>query len=138
MAGHAEVLGIFREAITAPFMQSVSQSPVNRFGISEDAPEEAFSRIAENFKRRGEERFGKAFVYVQDVQDETRSFTNIHRCFFNDFFRANGAPEVTPLFCALDNVWAAALQNGRYGVRFDRPTTLANGDDVCRFQFSKT
>ena len=24
-----------------------------------------------------------------------------------------------------------------YGVRFARPTTLAAGDDACRFQFSK-
>lgn len=138
LAGSSEVLSILREALTAPFKESVSQYLVNRFGISGDAPEEAFARIAENFKRRGEERFGEAFVYVQDVQDATRSFTNIHKCFFNDFFRANGAPEVTSIFCALDNVWADALRESRYGVRFDRPTTLAQGDDVCRFQFSKS
>jgi hypothetical protein len=138
LAWASEVLHVLREALTAPFKERVSQYLTNRFGISDDAPEEAFARIAENFKRRGEERFGEAFVYVQDVQDATRSFTNIHKCFFNDFFRANGGPEVTSLFCALDNVWADALRERRYGVRFDRPTTLAQGDDVCRFQFSRS
>ena len=134
----ASVLAIIREALIAPFEQQVSQYLDGRFGISQAAPQEAFVRISENFKRRGEERFGKAFAYVQDVQDEKRSFTNIARCFFNDFFRSNGAPEVTAIFCALDKVWAEALESGPYGVRFDRPTTLAQGDDACRFQFSRS
>ncbi len=138
LAEPASVLTIIRAALTAPFEQQVSQYLDGRFGISQAAPQEAFVRIAENFKRRGEERFGRAFAYVQDVQDAERSFTNIARCFFNDFFRTNGAPEVTAVFCALDKVWAEALESGPYGVRFDRPTTLAEGDDACRFQFRRT
>ena len=137
LTGKSEALRLLREALMAPFTEGASHYLEARFGISADAPEEAFNRISANFKRRGEERFGSAFVYVQDVQDVTRSFTNIQRCFFNDFFRANGAPEVTSIFCALDNVWAGALEAGPYRVRFDRPTTLAQGDDACRFQFSK-
>jgi hypothetical protein len=77
-------------------------------------------------------------TYVQEVQDRTRSFINIQQCFFNDFFRANGAPEVTPIFCAMDYLWAEELEQPHYGVRFDRPTTLAQGDDMCRFQFTKS
>ena len=80
---------------------------------------------------------GSTIRYVQDVQDAERSFTNIHRCFYNDFFRANGAPEVTPIFCAMDYLWAEELEKPQYGVRFERPTTLARGDDMCRFQFTK-
>jgi hypothetical protein len=30
-------------------------------------------------------------------------------------FRANGAAEVTSIFCALDNVWVDALHEARYG-----------------------
>jgi len=137
LADPSKVLAIICEAMTRPFEQQVGPYLEGRFGISEAAPQEAFVRISENFKKRGEERFGKAFAYEQDVQDSARSFTNIARCFFNDFFRANGAPEVTAIFCALDKVWANALESGPYGVRFDRPTTLAQGDDACRFQFSR-
>jgi len=133
-----EVLAILRSAMAAPIQARITTHLEERFGISQDAPADAFSLIAENFKRRGEERFGKAFTYVQDVQDGTRSFINIEKCFFNDFFRANGAPEVTPIFCAMDYLWAEELEQPHYGVRFDRPTTLAQGDDRCRFQFTKS
>ncbi len=131
------VLSILRNAMTVPFAEHLTAYIADRFGISQDAPEEAFTRIGENFKARGEERFGEAYTYVQEVQDGGRSFINIQKCFFNDFFRANGMPEVTPIFCAMDNLWAEELEKPCYGVRFERPTTLAQGGDMCRFQFSK-
>ena len=65
-------------------------------------------------------------------------FVNIHQCFFNDFFRANGAPELTALFCRVDNLWMDELANPKYRVRAERPTALGFGDDVCRFQFTNT
>jgi hypothetical protein len=138
LVGDAQVvLSILRNAMAAPFKERLTGYIADRFGISQDAPEEAFNRIAENFKARGEERFGKAYTYVQEVQDEGRSFINIQKCFFDDFFRANGVPEVTSIFCAMDNLWAEELEKPQYGVRFERPTTLARGDDMCRFQFTK-
>jgi hypothetical protein len=131
------VLSILRDAVTVPFAEHLTAYIADRFGISQDAPEEAFTRIAENFKARGEERFGQAYTYVQEVQDEGRSFVNIQKCFFNDFFRANGMPELTLIFCAMDNLWAEELEKPCYGIRFEHPTTLAQGGDMCRFQFSK-
>jgi len=131
------VLSILRYAMTVPFAEHLTAYIADRFGISQDAPEEAFTRIAENFKARGEERFGQAYTYVQEVQDEGRSFVNIQKCFFNDFFRANGVPELTLIFCAMDNLWAEELEKPCYGIRFERPTTLAQGGDMCRFHFSK-
>ena len=130
-------LSILCNAMATPFNERLTDYITDRFGISQDAPEEAFNRIAENFKARGEERFGKAYTYVQEVQDEGRSFINIQKCFFDDFFRANEIPEVTSIFCAMDNLWAEELEKPQYGVRFERPTTLARGDDMCRFQFTK-
>jgi len=131
------VASILRDAITVPFTEHLPAYIADRFGISQDAPEEAFTRIAQNFKARGEERFGKAYIYVQEVQDEGRSFINIQKCFFNDFFRANKIPELTPIFCAMDNLWAEELQKPCYGVHFECPTTLAQGGDMCRFHFTK-
>ena len=130
-------LSILHNAMAALFKEHLTGYIADRIGISQDAPEEAFNRIAENFKARGEEHFGKAYIYVQEVQDEGRSFVNIQKCFFDDFFRVNGMPELTPIFCAMDNLWAEELEKPRYKVRFERPTTLAQGDDVCRFQFTK-
>jgi len=139
LVGDAQaVLSILRNVMAAPFKERLTTYIAERFGISQDAPEEAFARIAENFKARGEERFGQAYSYVQEVQDEGRSFINIQKCFFNDFFRSNGMPEVTVIFCAMNNQWAEELEKPQYGVRFARPTTLARGDDMCRFQFTRT
>ena len=132
------LVALFLDAMSTPFRERIPSYLESRFGIAEDAPQDAFARISENFKARGEQRFGRAFRYSSDVRDASRNFVNIERCFFNDFFRRNDARELTAIFCALDKVWAEELARPRYGVRFDRPTTLANDDDACRFQFSKS
>ena len=128
-------LEVLRSAMTRPFKAQITGFLRDRFGISQDAPGEAFARIAETFQSRGQERFGCAFTFVSDGQDDARSFTKITKCLFNDFFRANDAGELTAVCCAMDYVWAEELAHPRYGVRFERPTTLAAGDDACRFRF---
>ncbi len=128
-------LSVLQSAMTAPFRAGIKAFIRDRFGISQDAPGEAFDRIAETFQSRGEERFGRAFTFVPDVNNGEQSCTNITRCLFNDFFRANNANELTVVCCAMDYVWAEELAHPRYGVRFERPTTLAAGDDTCRFRF---
>ena len=130
----AQAIAALMEATRRPFTRHIAAYLDDRFGISQDAPEEAFDRISETFKARGEERFGVTFTYVQAVQDQDRSHVNVTRCFFNDFFAANGAPEVTPILCAMDAVWAEETAHPRYGLHFERPTTLAAGGDACRFQ----
>ena len=128
-------VAVLQSSMTAPFRAGIKAFIRDRFGISQDAPQDAFERIAETFQSRGEERFGRAFTFVSDGRDEERSFTNITTCLFNDFFRANDANELTAVCCAMDYVWAEELAHPRYAVRFERPTTLAAGDDACRFRF---
>jgi len=106
-----------------------------RLGIRLDEPESAFDRIANCFIERGESRFGSAFRYAQDVLDEERCFVRIEKCFFDSFFRTHQAEDLTPLLCRLDIVWTEELHRRCSTVAFSRPTTLAAGDDACRFQF---
>ena len=131
----ATAVSLLQASMTTPFRAGIQAFIRDRFGISQDAPREAFDRIAETFQERGEQRFGRAFTFVPLVTDARHSFTNITRCLFNDVFRANGAPELTQVCCAMDLVWADELSRPRYGVRFERSTTLAAGDDACRFRF---
>ena len=107
-----------------------------RLGIRLDEPDSAFDRIADCFKERGEARFGKTFRYVQEALDEDRYHIRIEKCFFNQFLRDHQAEDLTPLLCRLDIVWADELHRRCSTVRFARPTTLASGDDACRFQFA--
>lgn len=106
----------------------------NRFGLSPVQKKGAFETVAANFKPFGEKMYGAAFRYEQEVRDNARIFVNIRTCLFHDFLLANGAPELNRLFCNLDNLWAEALEKD-YGVFFTRPTTLADGGDMCRFRF---
>jgi hypothetical protein len=82
--------------------------------------------------------YGKGFIFTKH-SDNMQSYyaTHVHRCLYHEFFKANGAPELTLAFCAFDNLWGDLLQDGRYGVRFTRPTTIAAGDEMCRFEFSR-
>ena len=109
-----------------------------RFDVDPDRPGEAFQRVAANFLERGKSGFGAGFTYEQEVQTERQSFVNVTNCLFLDFFRANSAPELTPVLCALDTVWADELNRGPYNVSFERPTLMSRGDDKCRFQFTRT
>jgi hypothetical protein len=132
-----EIFALLRTVLAEPLQQDMPAYLTRRFGIDPHRPEAAFAAVATHFKARGEQLFGQAFVYEQDVHTVQASFVNIRRCFFNDFFTANGAPELTPLFCYMDTLWAATLHQGSYNVAFNRPTTLAAGGDRCRFQFTK-
>lgn len=109
-----------------------------RLGVRLRDPQTAFDRIAASFIERGEDRFGRSFRYVQDRLDGAHCFVRIETCFFDGFFRAHSAHDLTPLFCDLDIVWAEELQRRCPTVTFSRPTTLAAGDDACRFQFART
>ena len=131
----ATAVSLLQTSMTTPFRAGIHAFIRDRFGISQDAPHEAFDRIADTFQNRGEQRFGRAFTFVPVVRDDRHSVTKITKCLFNDFFRANGVPELTSVCCAMDLVWADELAHPRYNVGFERPTTLAAGDDACRFQF---
>jgi hypothetical protein len=83
--------------------------------------------------------YGKAFDFEHNT-DEMRSYftTTVKKCLYHDFFRANGAPEMTPVFCAYDDLWGDIMATGEYGVQFTRPTTIGWGDAVCSFEFKRT
>lgn len=89
-------------------------------------------------KKKQLDAYGKGFTFTTH-SDNMKSYyvTYVHRCLYHEFFKANGAAELTLAFCAFDNLWGDLLQNGEYGVYFSRPTTIAAGDDMCRFEFSR-
>jgi hypothetical protein len=128
---------LLRETMTDLFRPRIRDYIRQRFDVDADRPGEAFQRVAANFLERGKSGFGAGFAYEQEVQTERLSFVNVTNCLFLDFLRANGAPELTPVLCALDTVWADELNDGPYNLSFARPTLMSAGDDKCRFQFTR-
>src|SRR5262249_14865478 len=102
-----------------------------------DTTPDALKGMAEGSKGRAA-GYGETFLFEHEGDGEGHFFaTNIKRCFYHSFFVANGAPEMTTVFCEWDNIWAEEIVPARHGLRFDRPTTLGYGGDMCRFQFRR-
>jgi len=82
-------------------------------------------------------RYGPTFSFNEEGND-ARSFTlRVTKCYYNEFFTRNGAPELTKLFCGWDKHWIEPNSPKVHGVQFERPTTLAAGDDSCAFTFNR-
>jgi hypothetical protein len=63
-----------------------------------------------------------------------RIAVNIHGCFYLETFKAQGAPELTAIFCKLDDILFEQLPSS---ISWERTTTLGRGGDMCNFQWSK-
>ena len=134
-----KVLNIRGEAMSDRLREGIEAYLVDRFDITQDAPDRAFEKAKSNFKGIGEVRFGRAYVYEQENQDEARYSVHVRKCFFNEFFSENEAPEMTQhVFCIQDDIWMDELNNPKYGLKVSRSSIIAEGDDACSFHFSKT
>lgn len=92
--------------------------------------------LRQTARRRARSDYGTTFQFFGEGDAQTFTFL-VNRCFYHDFFRRNGHPELTTIFCAWDRNWADAIDPERDGVHFERPTTLAEGHDACRFVFRR-
>jgi hypothetical protein len=72
---------------------------------------------------------------IEQVENSKTSFAfNVHRCFYLDVFTAYRAPELTALYCRLDDLLYAAWSPS---IRWERTKTLGRGDDCCDFRYSR-
>jgi hypothetical protein len=66
--------------------------------------------------------------WIED-SDQRIAF-NIHRCFYLNTLTTYGAPELTRLFCQMDDVVYETLPPS---IRWERTGTLGRGNEVCDF-----
>lgn len=126
-----ETLALLRTAMIEPFYESIRQGTAQGLDHTPDA----LAMMATITKQKQHSLYGTGFVFEQERDDANAFLVNIQRCFYHSFFVANGAPELTPIFCDWDTCWADAIDPARHGLRFERPTTLGYGGDRCRFYF---
>jgi len=91
-------------------------------------------RFVERFGGEATRRsFGALFSF--EVERAPGHFVQrVTRCGFHTLLAEVGAPELTPVFCAWDRLWADEV-NRIPGVRFSRPATIAEGAPACVFAF---
>ena len=59
---------------------------------------------------------------------------DVQRCFLLETLQAQGAPELTPIFCQVDD-WM--MENLPPSIRWERTQTLGRGGAVCDFRWRK-
>jgi L-2-amino-thiazoline-4-carboxylic acid hydrolase len=102
--------------------------------------------------RNTESDFGAAFDVVRsdvgtggDMKEGIESaregshHMTVHRCFYDEFCRAEGLPQVTRIFCALDRALFSHISPRFHGIEFHMSSsTLADSvDSPCTFDFQK-
>lgn len=84
------------------------------------------------FMRIGFPAEGWELEMVEDSQD-CIAF-NMRRCFYLDTFTSYGAPELTPVYCAQDDVLFELLPPS---ITWERTMTLGRGHDRCDFRWCR-
>ena len=72
---------------------------------------------------------------METVEDSERCLAfNVHRCFYLQVLTAYGAPELTAVYCGLDDLMYEALPPA---ITWERTRTLGRGDDRCDFRWCR-
>ncbi|MCF2140610.1 MAG: L-2-amino-thiazoline-4-carboxylic acid hydrolase [Candidatus Lokiarchaeota archaeon] len=66
------------------------------------------------------------------VEDRLRFGFNINRCYYFDIFKANNQERLASILCQYDNLLAENLNKW---VRFQRNSTIAEGNSKCEFRY---
>jgi L-2-amino-thiazoline-4-carboxylic acid hydrolase len=82
---------------------------------------------------RSQEPGGFVMRRVRDAPGELLAF-DVERCPLAELFAREGAPEVGPLICKLDDVMVEAL----HGVELRRTGTIAGGATRCDFRYRRS
>lgn len=83
-------------------------------------------------------KYGTGFEFSMEGSDEVEFTMRVTKCFYNDYFNENSAPELTSLFCAWDQNWIEPISPKRHKILFARDTTIAEGGASCPFTFRRT
>lgn len=80
------------------------------------------------------QKFPPAGWEIEKIEDSHQTYAfNIHRCFYLNVLAAYGVPELTPLYCKMDDL---RFQHLPLSIQWERTGTLGRGDPVCDFRWS--
>jgi hypothetical protein len=103
-----------------------------------DKAECKFIYIVNSSKKQEVDFFGKAFIFLRTVDNENKYHLLVKKCFYYDFFKETGNPELMKIACEWDLVsWAGAIDEEKHKVKFERNVTLGASEKVCEFIFER-
>jgi hypothetical protein len=93
---------------------------------------------AEQVLGQGTAMYGDAMTFEVERPDADTFEMRVTGCFFERFFAAHDAREVTTVLCAWDANWMRALDPATMGIVAERTSLRSLGDDACRFRVRRT
>jgi hypothetical protein len=95
-----------------------------------------FITITRAGKLRALTQYGNAWEFrFEETRDRFSMIAT--KCFYQDFFTAVGAPELTPVFCSWDLNWIGSINPSGHKIQFERPITMGYGGKECPFIFKR-
>ena len=95
-----------------------------------------FIALTKAGKKRAIEQYGLAWEFIFEETDNSITMTST-KCFYHDFFTAAEAQHLTRIFCSWDENWIRQIDPVKYGIVFERPTTMGYGGKECPFIFKR-
>ncbi len=86
--------------------------------------------------RKGNEvNYNNEYFQLEEVEKEEGCFAfDMHRCFYFDILREAGKPELGPILCDYDSLFADSIEDW---IDFTRHETIATGDKRCTFRYCR-
>lgn len=115
-------------------MQSASQSVRRQL----DSAPDAYQFIVDVSKDKEKNFFEAPDFQFRRPRDTSDSYhLEIHKCWYMETLQHLGATEIGPCFCSFDKTWYDPIDPKKHGMRFTRPSTIADGSDRCRFNWDR-
>jgi hypothetical protein len=102
--------------------------PITRFFMSRVAKSEFIRKLTLTRFEWEDEEYGWASEFPES---DAYIAADVTRCGLVDWYTDQGVPEIAPIACEGDFVWAEFMT----GLELKRTKTIAAGDDVCDFRY---
>ncbi|KAM0417043.1 hypothetical protein ACHAPT_012948 [Fusarium lateritium] len=103
-----------------------------------DSSPDAFQSLVQESKDKEQNFYVEPDFKLRRARDEPDSYSlEVHKCWYMDTLQRLDAREIGPSFCSFDRSWYDPIDPNRHGVKFTRPSTIAEGADRCRFNIDR-
>lgn len=120
------VLSIYRAMLDEYFTTESQKLELN------DDPWTSFVEWA---RKGNETNYDNDYFQLIEVDQDAGCFGfDIRRCLYFDILREAGKPELGPILCEYDNIFADSVKDW---ITFTRHETIATGDKRCDFRYCK-
>ncbi|KAL2684675.1 hypothetical protein Neosp_005758 [[Neocosmospora] mangrovei] len=131
----------FMAYMVAPYrVLKASGAPLPQIRLREqlDSTPDVFENLVRESKEKERDFYVEPDFKLRRARDEPDSYNlEVHKCWYMDTLQRLDAREIGPSFCSFDRSWYDPIDPGRHGVRFTRPSTIAEGADRCRFNIDR-